>query len=343
MQGKSGTGVIRVQPFYVSGGAGHEVIVKFGDFQKIEEEYQNFLQYVQPFLGGARSTTVLALRHTTHLGGIVYNLLGSERDRFTDFGSFYQHASLDDIKDTLDRLFRETCGAWYAGPGQLQPVDLTKEYQRLFVYGSEKLEHLRIDQLKGVQGRQNLSFDNLPGARTFPNPILATTGLTLIRSTYMCITHGDFNLQNLLVDQTRYIWLIDFQGTGHSHILRDVATLDSAVRFQLLAANEASLAERLQMEEALNEIDRFSQVDQLTHNFSSPNEPLAKAYATVVHLRLIARQLVSRNPYDDMSEYFIALLYNALHTLPFSSLQASQREHALMSASLLIGKLGENR
>jgi hypothetical protein len=42
-----------------------------------------------------------------------------------------------------------------------------------------------------------------------------------------------------------------------------------------------------------------------------------------------------------MSEYFIALLYNALRTLPFSSLQAGQREHALLSASLLVSKLGQ--
>jgi len=341
--GKSGTGVLRVQPFYASGGAGHEVVVKFGDVHKIEEEYQNFQKHVQPFLGGARSTTVLALRHTTHLGGIVYNLLGSERDRFTDFGSFYQQAPLEEITDALDRLFRDTCGAWYAGPGQLQALNLTREYQPLSGYAPEKLEQLRIDQLKGVQGKQHLSFESLPGTRTFPNPILAITGLSLVRPTYACITHGDFNLHNLLVDQTRYIWLIDFQGTGHSHILRDVATLDSVIRFQLLASNEASLEDRLHMEEALNEIDRFSQVDQLIHAFSTSNKALAKTYATVVHLRMIARQLVSRNPHDDMSEYFIALLYNALRTLPFSSLQAGQREHALMSASLLMSKLGESR
>jgi hypothetical protein len=81
----------------------------------------------------------------------------------------------------------------------------------------------------------------------------------------------------------------------------------------------------------------------LVDKFSTSNQFLAKAYATAVHLRTIARRLVSQNPDDDMSEYFIALLYNALHTLPFSSLQPGQREHALLSASLLLGKLGEAR
>lgn len=341
--GMSGTGVLRVQPFFTDGGAGHEVVVKFGDFRKIEEEYQNFQRYVQPFLGGARSTTVIALRRTVHLGGIIYNLLGSEHDRFTDFGNYYQQASLNEIKDVLDRLFRDTCGSWYAGPGQIQPLDLTKEYKRLFGYAPEKLEQVRIEQLKGVRGKLHLYFDNLPGTCAFPNPILATTGLSLVRPTYVCTTHGDFNPRNLLIDQTGHIWLIDFQGTGKSHILRDVAMLDSVVRFQLLAATEASLEERLQMEEALNQIEHFSQIDELVSKFSTSNQFLAKAYAIVIHLRMIARRLVSQNPHDDMSEYFIALLYNAFHTLPFSVLQPVQREHALLSASLLLGKLGEGR
>ncbi len=340
--GKSGTGILRVQPFFTPGGAGHEVIVKFGDFQKIEEEYQNFQKYVQPFLGGARSTTVLGLRHTAHLGGIIYNLIGSVHDRFLDFGEFYQRSTVAQIKEVLDRLFRDTCGSWYASRSPLQPLNLTQEYEHLFGYLPEKLGQIITEQLNEVQGKQHLQFARLSGGRTFPNPILATAHLKLVRPTYTCMTHGDFNPHNLLVDQTGNIWLIDFQGTGQSHILRDVAMLDSVVRFHLLLAGEVSLEDRLQMEEALSEIEHFSQIDTLSDRFATSNPALSKAYATVVHLRTIARRMVDQNPTDDMSEYFIALLYNALHTLPFSDLHSDQRSHALLSASLLTSKLGQS-
>ena len=86
------------------------------------------------------------------------------------------------------------------------------------------------------------------------------------------------------------MWLIDFQGTGQGHILRDVARLDSEVRFRLLAAEEATLEERLKMEDALCSIDRFSQVEQLATLLPTENKVLAKAYATVVYLRTIARR-----------------------------------------------------
>lgn len=177
--GKSGTGVLQVQPFFATGGAGHEVIVKFGDFRKIEEEYRNFKQYVQPFIGGGRNTSVLDLRHTTHLGGITYSLLGTTHDQLVDVGDFYRRADVLQISDALDRLFRDTCGTWYASHGNLQPLNLTEEYQRLFGYSPERLEQVLFDQLKTVQGKHTLHFRNLKGERTFTNPLLAMAGVTI--------------------------------------------------------------------------------------------------------------------------------------------------------------------
>src|SRR5207302_939404 len=115
---------------------------------------------------------------------------------------------------------------------------------------------------------------------------------------------------------------------------------DSAVRFQLLAAEKATLRERLYIEDILCTIERFSQVEQLPTTLSTRNQTLAKAYATIVHLRTLAHRLVGQNPNNDMSEYYIALLYNALNTVQFSSLSQTQREHALLCASLLVDKLG---
>ncbi len=341
--GWSGTGVLRVQPFYPTGGGGYEVIVKFGDFRKIEEEYRNFSEYVQPFLGGERNTTINGLRRTPSLAGITYSLLGTTNDRVVDFGEFYRHADSSQIKEALDRLFWHTCKAWYASRGQLELVDLTAEYQRLFSYPLETIKHVLSDQQNiSVRDDQKLSFKSLPGNRAFTNPLPMIDGLSLVYPTYCCITHGDFNHRNLLVDSDGNMWLVDFQGTGPGHILRDVASLDSAVRFQLLTAEEATLEERLRMEEALlDNIQRFSQVDQLINKFSTTNRALAKAHATVIHLRTdMARKLVEANPVDDISEYYIALLYNALNTLRFSSLSPVQREHALLCASLLADRLG---
>jgi CheY-like chemotaxis protein len=337
--GQSATGVLWAQPFYAHGG-GRAVIVKFGDFRQIEQEHTNFKKYVQPFIGGGRNTTVLDLRRTPHLGGIIYSLLGADSEHMEDFGSFYRHADGTQIKDVLDRLFLDTCGAWYANPGQLQPYNLTEDYQQLLEFTSEKLEHALAEMQKFVQGRQKLHFKSLHGERLFTNPLLAMAGPPLVCSTYTCPTHGDFNQHNLLVDTAGHTWLIDFQATGPGHILRDVAQLDSEIRFLLLAPDEATLEECLSMEEALCSVERFSHVPELTPCFPTENRALAKTYATVVHLRILTRKLVAQNPSDDMSEFYIALFYNAVNTFRYASLPSRQREHALLSASILADRLG---
>ena len=336
--GQSATGVLWAQPFYARGG-GRAVIVKFGDFRHIEQEHTNFRKYVQPFIGGGRNTTVLDLRRTPHLGGITYSLLGADSEHMEDFGSFYQHANETPIQDVLDRLFLDTCSAWYANPGQLQPYNLTEDYQQLLEFTSEKLEHALAEMQKFVQGRQKLHFKSLHGERLFTNPLLAMAGPPLVCSTYICPTHGDFNQHNLLVDTAGHTWLIDFQATGPGHILRDVAQLDSEIRFLLLAPGEATLEECLSMEEALCSVERFSHLSELTPCFPTENRALAKTYATVVHLRILTRKLVAQNPSDDMSEFYIALFYNAVNTFRYSSLPSRQREHALLSASILADRL----
>ena len=337
-EGRSGTGIMRVQPFFPAGG--QAVVVKFGDFHVVKQEYENFKQRVEPFMGGGRTATIREVRRTGHLGGIIYSLLGTTHDQIVDFGEFYRQASIPQIQQAIEHLFWDTCGTWYASRGDPQPLDLAKDYGRLFGYNLDALEQVLSQQLSGVSlGTHTLSFTTLKGKRrhSFPNPIPIISGQPEFTwATYTCITHGDFNLHNLLVDSTGHIWLIDFQATAPSHILRDVAILDSVVRFQLLGSEDASLDQRLEMEEALCSIESFGEVNRLATAFDTQNPALEKAYAVTVYLRTLASRLVEMNPEANISEYYVALMYVALYTLQFSSLYPVQREHALLCSSLLI-------
>jgi hypothetical protein len=54
----------------------------------------------------------------------------------------------------------------------------------------------------------------------------------------------------------------------------------------------------------------------------------------------IAYRLVDRNPDDDLSEYYIALVYFALKLLDSWNIASVQRQHALLSADLPAERLG---
>lgn len=333
--GHSGSAVMLATPFFKKTGAGQPVVVKFGDHRKIDQESKNYKEFVQPFIGGSRSTSVIELRRSLHLGGIVYSLLGSVGNQVESFSAFYAHAAAAEIKTVLQRLFQETCKQWYANRGVLQLLDLTDEYVRRLGLTTERVERALAEGLKGVEGKRQLYFDALAQRRAFTNPIVDVQGQEFLASTYSCSTHGDLNGGNTLIDKERHVWLIDFGLTGPGHILRDFAELDTVIRYQLLKEEETTLDERLALEDALTLSERFSEVSTLSRGLQTENPALAKAYETVVYLRQLAYQVVESNPADDVKEYNVALYYYSLNALRFYSWSQMQRQHALISASIL--------
>lgn len=344
--GFSGSKVLKIRPFYADLGGCREVVVKFGDVQAIAQEYDNYIKYVRDFIGDGRITDALNYHETAHLGGILYSLLGANGQEIHHFGDFYQQKEFPKIKQVLDRLFRRTCGLWYANSTALLALNLTEDYRWQGSNAPEKLEREAAEHLPSVQFQEFLTFKSFKAmaGRNFTNPFrFLASASAFTRPTYECTVHGDLSRYNIFIDQTGFSWLIDFYSTGRSHILRDVATLDVVVRFQLLDSHEATLDDFLSMERVLYSISNFSKLKSLSASYTTISPALEKAYQTVLHLRKLAHWLVEKNPADDMSEYYIALFYLSLETLQFFSLQTEQRERALLSASLLVDILGLNR
>jgi hypothetical protein len=342
--GYSGAGIVTVHPFFEQG-AGQKVVVKFGDVQQIEEENTNYVNYVKPFIGGQYGTVILDRFYMDNLGGIAYTFLGTNIDSMQEFGDFYARANTDQVKQALNHLFRDACRLWYASTTTLRPLNLTELYQKqsLSTYNLKKLESVVSREMPTVLHQKTLTFSSLGNLSRpdFTNPLYVLRDVRpFVCSSYMTTTHGDLNQRNILVDRNEHTYLIDFERTGPGHILQDVAMLDCVIRFQLLSAEDATLEERLSMEETLCSVGRFSEVGQLIHGFSTTNPALRKAFDTVVHLRTLAHWLVDKKPDDDIREYFVSLLYNTLDTLQFSSPYVELHEHALLSASLLVDRLG---
>src|SRR5258708_12658299 len=190
-----------------------------------------------------------------------------------DFDKFYRHQSttMEDIKGALDNLFLETCGPWYDNRGHSQPHDLSEDYRRLLNLTPEKLRHgfLALGASISTFKNDKFQFQSLSSKRIFTNPLALAVDQPQWISTYVCTTHGDFNSHNILLDDYKNTWLIDFLRTGQGHILHDISELNSIVRFDLLAGTDATLDERLAMEEALSRIDHFTRIRRLSLTSSS--------------------------------------------------------------------------
>jgi len=94
------------------------------------------------------------------------------------------------------------------------------------------------------------------------------------------------------------------------------------------------------MEEALLKAKAFDQIESIEDTLQTDNHYLAKTYTLISHLRGIAHKFMAQNPSNDISEYYIALIYYSLNEIRTLSLSTLQRQHALLSASLLADRLG---
>jgi CheY-like chemotaxis protein len=343
LKGFSGSAVLYVKPTWPNG-LGQPLIVKIGPREKIAVEKQSHTEYVEHFLP-AHHATRLDDRYTRHLGALLYTLANTEAEDTQEFQAYYQRKSATDVVAALRHLLRDVCRPWYQGhtPPQIENVrdvyleafDLKRQPNRLHT----EIAALRPDVNAAAQ---SLTFD--PPGLTLPNPLrwLEDDEASLL-PVCRCITHGDLNADNVLINDAGQCWLIDFYRTRESHILRDFVVLETDVKFRLAAS--LSLEEFCQMELALVALDQ----PHPDYRFNPGASDEAQKAATVIAgLRAEAWDVLERAGDPELRhiqrEYLVSLLMATLNVLRLRRFKDSealrpQRERALLSAALICRQL----
>ncbi len=335
-KGFSGAGVLRVQAVYKDSGVSAPMIVKFGDRTQIDQEYKRFKRYVEGFIGAGRTASIVDNRYTNSLGGIIYQFLGTDVGSWTNLGDYYRTHSLDDIEKTFRDLFYVTTANWYANRSSIEPLPLIQTY--LDYWGLENLDHLQelvfVGKLKRYKSQGNLLQLAGQPHLTIANPFPLLRQRSWIYLTVQCITHGDLNLQNVLVDNSGSTWLIDFYSTGRGHILRDITELETQIK--LLLSDDVPLDELIKLERLLAQDRLFSEVTYPRTISDDFPETLKKIYHSVSLLRFITSELVKPQRIEDFGEYQVAIAMQSLNLARMLSLTEKQRLHALISASFAL-------
>ncbi len=313
-------------------------IVKFGPIESIELEYRNFQANVQSKLTH-RTQVIKSLTRTTHLAGLVYSFISTGDVQLKSFTQYYTEMDYPDIEKVINYIFRDLCHNWYTnlqfafsklGDEYKQLTNCTRDLLDMGLYRLQELVSVVGDQLKFV-GLNELSL---------PNPIPAMLDNQVTIGVLKAVNHGDLNSENILIDDKSDAWLIDFRHTNYGHSLKDLAKLDTVIRYQLLESNKASLEERLLLENALNKPELYSEIEQLPFLLDTDNPHIIKAYKTCRTIRLQARIIYASKMIDSMHDYYIALTYFSLNFLRYFDRTKTQHTHALLSASLLVEKIG---
>lgn len=103
--GFGGAGVLMITPDNQLATA-RCVVAKIGPINDIIEEVKNYNKYVKWFIGGMRSTNLMASAYSDPLGGIVYSLIGNPMrpGRYFSFGDYYKNKYIVSIEGCIEKL-----------------------------------------------------------------------------------------------------------------------------------------------------------------------------------------------------------------------------------------------
>lgn len=324
--GFSGSGVAMIRPYYNDLG-GKWVIAKLGDKSAIELEEKNYNDYVKWFIGGIRSTNLMASAYSNGLGGIVYSLIGNPIDpaRFFNFGKYYREKTIEDIESAITKLFEDTCGLWYKGMKSHTARSIDE------IYECELPTKDRLDGILDKYFRNRIVDDmiNFNGLyKSLPNPVswifknIPKDPLDIM----FCITHGDLNENNIILDNAGNSWLIDFYRTKESYAMRDFVRLEATIKFELLNKNMPPEI-YLELEEML--------INDESDQIGRASSDIKKAFMAIKKIRRIARKTLGPN--FDINQYYMGLLAQTMKFLVFE--KVNNRDIILMSASMICCKL----
>jgi serine/threonine protein kinase len=174
--------------------------------------------------------------------------------------------------------------------------------------------------------------DTLPNG--WPNPLARLPAiLSEAPNVRTANIHGDFNLENILVDPgTREIYLIDFALARRDHVLHDLLRLEKDVVTRLLPG---ALAEAELPPQAMDSLYRLISQAVAKDRFPAvlPHPALEKPLAVLFVIRRTARDLLF-DP-QQWQEYNQGLSLYLLGALKFRDLDRQAKETAFWAAAAL--------
>jgi len=356
LAGRSKAAVLAVRPF--SGGRAERLVVaKLGKREDIEREALNYYKHaarlpgtwvptMKAHTGGGEEPTA----KTLHFGGLVYTVAAGEFERTERFRDFYRTNDADRIIEILGGILRDMRTGWYPpfhrDDGETLSAAFRRELELTDEHHSRESFVDALSQLCGdasdfgpafaVQnGRLDIDFRG-GHSEIYPNPTAYVYDCILdFGPALKCVTHGDFNGDNLLVDQQhKRVWLIDFARTGEGSALRDFAELESVIKFELVGETDLQRLHRFEQ--------RLLSCADLEHTPEpDPDMPpdLRKAMLVTGALRKHVSGIASQ------ADYFASLLFHAAWMVvsegssPPTVGQARsvtvRKSHALLSAAML--------
>jgi anti-anti-sigma factor len=308
-------------------------VVKIGATALTAREEQANRQYVARFILN-NGTTVLGGAAEGDWAGLRYNFLGvnGPDSRLVWLREHYLTRPTSDVVRLFESLLTRVLKPWYGQP-KWEQVSLYRDHTPLRLFPAL----LEVAQ-------RDLGFD--PDAPVFtcdelgeelPSPFHFLAHEFPVRAAqsrlwYTTISHGDLNMQNVLVDERENVYVIDFSETRPRNAVADFARIEPILKFEMIPIDtDEALRLMLQYEVGLTSVTRSG--DPLPFSYRGTDPRVAHAHAVIALLRRCADTVTLFE--QDMVPYWVALLEWTLASVCFVQLSVRQKRYAAISAALI--------
>jgi len=335
--GYSGSLVFRDDAYDRRGRREMPFVLKLDRWESIRSEIEGYEGHVKRYIQN-NATQIIQHERCGDYGGILYTFVGIQgpQSRIFSLEEFYVSHTPAEVLEVFDRLFRNVLRAWYGQP-RLRDLPLYRIYADIYHYAEVKQW---AESRYGISSQdENLELPHGMGRSI--NPLyfmehILPQRLSWNWNVYEGSVHGDLNMRNVLMDEEKNLWLIDFSFTGHSHILRDIAKLEAFIKMEMIpVTSKERLLLLLELEKIFLRPKRLGDIPEIPEGIHDPD--VVKAFMVVRQLRRYADTITLLD--EDIRQYWLALLHYTLCIPAYVNVNDFTREYAWISSSLLCNAL----
>jgi anti-anti-sigma factor len=313
-------------------------VLKMGKVGIVEREEKNYHDHVEKFILN-NSTTIMGAHYSGEWGGVRYNFLGinGPETKLKWLTHVYKERPADALIPLFDRIFKTVLKPWYGQP-RLENIRLWESHSPLEPFFPNLIQD--AERVLGISPDQQYLDCPYLGRKVL-NPYWFVKHewpkhMAESRLWYSSICHGDLNMQNILLDETDNIYIIDFSETHPRNIVSDFARLEPIFKIEMTrVGTDDDLRDKLLMEEALTNITLLT--DRPAFTYTGDDPMVMKAYEMVLKVREYARMTMVFE--EDPIPYWLAVLEWTLPYASYWSVPEKMQWHAVYSSGLILEKI----
>lgn len=316
-----------------------ETVLKIGSIDVTRREEEAYHEYVEKYILN-NTTTIMGTASYGNWAGLRYNFVGisGPHSKLSWLTDHYHKRPAEELIPLFNTIFTNILKPWYGQP----------RWEEIYPY----VDHNPLSLFPGILDDAQRELAISPDKETLhcpelnielPNPFNFLKHQYPLRKGYSrlwykSVTHGDLNMQNILLDERENIYIIDFSETRARNIVSDFARLEPILKIEMThLKNKEDLKALLEFEMGLADASALNETPPFT--YSGPDRMVEKAYRLICLLRTYANKVTIFE--TDIIPYLLALLEWTYPVVSYGGVSLLQKRFATYSAGIIVRKILE--